>query len=248
MEQPGSSTYVPNAGKFETPKEFLRIRQFRRSVLSINRILPQHWSTQEVFPTLHEEEVSTFEVPARSERRGVQEFALYTSRSRSETKRRGLSGKLFDLCNSTWIKLGASFISLWGIDGPRTTNSAESYHGRQQYHFRKKARLGEWIIRNRELHYREKMEANTFWKGKSIRINRSRSMPNTEEEYNNTIILKFERVSLKDVVSEESTDKQELEVIELPAKKMQSAYDVEPTQFLEIEADGIVSIGQFRTS
>uniref|UniRef100_A0A915DBG3 Uncharacterized protein n=1 Tax=Ditylenchus dipsaci TaxID=166011 RepID=A0A915DBG3_9BILA len=77
--------------KIRDAKEFLRIRQFRRfsTADEESRILPQHWSTQEVFPTLHEEEVSTFEVPARSERRGVQEFALYTSRSRSETSDEG---------------------------------------------------------------------------------------------------------------------------------------------------------------
>uniref|UniRef100_A0A915D206 OTU domain-containing protein n=1 Tax=Ditylenchus dipsaci TaxID=166011 RepID=A0A915D206_9BILA len=147
--------------------------------------------------------------------------------------------------------------------------ATESYHGRQQYHFRKKARLGEWIIRNRELHYREEMEANDILEGQvdpnkpqqkyaevtAKLFQRQRDLadfllePSTEEEYNNYMghylkqdddeaLLKFERVSLKDVGSEESTDKQELEVIELRAKKMQSAYDVEPTQFLEIEADG----------
>uniref|UniRef100_A0A915E1C1 AAA+ ATPase domain-containing protein n=1 Tax=Ditylenchus dipsaci TaxID=166011 RepID=A0A915E1C1_9BILA len=42
---------------------------------------------------------------------------------------------------------------------------AESYHSRQQYHFRKKARLGVWIIRNRELHYREEIEANDILEG-----------------------------------------------------------------------------------
>uniref|UniRef100_A0A915D776 Uncharacterized protein n=2 Tax=Ditylenchus dipsaci TaxID=166011 RepID=A0A915D776_9BILA len=39
----------------------------------------------------------------------------------------------------------------------RTTNDAESYHGRQRYHFRKRSRVGEWVIRNRELHYREEV-------------------------------------------------------------------------------------------
>uniref|UniRef100_A0A915ELG5 Uncharacterized protein n=1 Tax=Ditylenchus dipsaci TaxID=166011 RepID=A0A915ELG5_9BILA len=94
--------------------------------------------------------------------------------------------------------------------------ATESYHGRQQYHFRKKARLGEWIIRNRELHYREEMEANDILEGQVDPNKPQQKYAEDDDE----ALLKFERVSLKDVVSEESTDKQELEVIELPAKKI----------------------------
>ena len=41
----------------------------------------------------------------------------------------------------------------------RTTDHAESYHGKQHLHYKKHAQLGEWIICFRELSHTEQMQA-----------------------------------------------------------------------------------------
>uniref|UniRef100_A0A915DY42 MULE transposase domain-containing protein n=1 Tax=Ditylenchus dipsaci TaxID=166011 RepID=A0A915DY42_9BILA len=48
-----------------------------------------------------------------------------------------------------WMELG-EFFSLHGMVRPKTTNTAESYHGKQRHHFRKHCKLGEFILDNAE--------------------------------------------------------------------------------------------------
>uniref|UniRef100_A0A915DIE0 Uncharacterized protein n=1 Tax=Ditylenchus dipsaci TaxID=166011 RepID=A0A915DIE0_9BILA len=57
------------------------------------------------------------------------------------------------------IELG-EFFSLHGMVGPKTTNTAEPYHGKQLHYFQKHCKLGEFIVCLNELHNAEEENAS----------------------------------------------------------------------------------------
>ncbi|KAL3124676.1 hypothetical protein niasHT_009263 [Heterodera trifolii] len=88
-----------------------------------------------------------------------------------EIANRGALEEILIYYNDTWIKnrIGRSFFSLFDVDQHRTTNHAESYHGRQRHFYQPGFLLGRWIANFQELSHAEE--------GSAVAVDEGRELP-----------------------------------------------------------------------
>ncbi|KAL3104434.1 hypothetical protein niasHT_028951 [Heterodera trifolii] len=88
-----------------------------------------------------------------------------------EIANRGALEEILIYYDDTWIKnrIGRSFFSLFDVDQHRTTNHAESYHGRQRHFYQPGFLLGRWIANFQELSHAEE--------GSAVAVDEGRELP-----------------------------------------------------------------------